>query len=379
MKLLISFLLLVFLIPSCTKRNQSGAFDEISFGQSESLPVSELFETSFVKLSTSDECLIGTVNQIEEVNEHFLVLDGVVEKKLFLFRNNGIFLKQIGKNGAGPGEYLMPISFSIDNSKKQLTIIDAVGRKVLFYDLSNYNFLFEMKLPFSSTKMEWLSENVIAWYSSSSSKGDDDGYVILTDSSFQIKNRMLKKDFKTAYYVGTKPKLYKNSGCLSVYKPFVSEIYRITEDSLRLSYRLSFGNYKMAPIEFLKKEGGKKGNYLSALRNSSYIYYYTVNENDDVLFVPYYVNETMFYGVYCKKNKRIYNYTKEMIQNDLLVGAFSSPVGSDRNGSFISLLRPSLLMELDKKGVSLDKRLLSLLANSKEEDNPILLIYKTKI
>lgn len=375
----INFVLLLsgLIMLSCTKQ-QTDTLTSIAFEQTKSLPVSEVLETSFVKLSTSDDCLIGTITQAGEVNGQFLLLDGVVGKKLFLFQKDGNFLKQIGDSGSAPGEYAMPVSFSIDTFRQRLAIIDAVGRKVLYYDLSDYHFLFERKLPFSSSKMEWLSEDVIAWYTTSSSKGDNDGYIVLTDSAFQVKKRLLRSDYKTAYYVGTTPKLYKSSDCLSVYKPFVSEVYRIAEDSILLSYRLSFGNYEMAPIEFLKKEGGQKGNYIPALRNSSYIYYYSVFENDDLLLVPYYVDGTMYYGIHSKNDGKTYNYTKEDIQKDLLVGAFSAPVGTGNDNSFISLLRPSLLMELRDEGITLDERLLALLAKSKEEDNPILLIYTAK-
>ena len=86
----------------------------------------------------------------------------------------------------------------------------------------------------------------------------------------------------------------------------------------------------------------------------------------------------MFYGFYDKQKKKSYNFSQERIQSDLQIGAFSSPVSTLDTHSFVSLLRPGLMLQQKDEGHKLDDRLELLIKSSNEEDNPILLIYSMK-
>ena len=124
------------------------------------------------------------------------------------------------------------------------------------------------------------------------------------------------------------------------------------------------------------KEGANHKNYVEVLRNSSYVNYYEVHESDRFLCVPYFVDNTMYYGFYDKQNDKIYNYSQNEMQKDLQIGLYSTPVGTTSDGYFISLLNPGRLKDLKGNGVILNKELDALIETSTEDDNPILLFYK---
>ena len=58
-----------------------------------------------IKLNTSDECLIGEIKQVSFTDQFIFVSDPYVSQKIFMFDKNGKFVKNIGRQGGGPGEY----------------------------------------------------------------------------------------------------------------------------------------------------------------------------------------------------------------------------------------------------------------------------------
>jgi hypothetical protein len=51
---------------------------------------------------------------------------------LFIFSNSGKFIRQIGKQGRGPGEYSSIIDFSIDKIGKRIYMIDSMGNLLIY-------------------------------------------------------------------------------------------------------------------------------------------------------------------------------------------------------------------------------------------------------
>ncbi len=89
-------------------------------------------ESFFIKLETKKECLLGMISQLRIMNNRIFILDSHKSKGLFEFDLAGNFVRKIGHEGNGPGEYLMPISFDLEGNK--ILIFDAAKRNLLFYD-----------------------------------------------------------------------------------------------------------------------------------------------------------------------------------------------------------------------------------------------------
>lgn len=97
------------------------------------IPFSSVFKDfKVVPLETSDKCLIGNISQIEILNDTMYVLDSNIAKALFVFDNNGKFIRKIGTVGKGPGEYINPLSFTLDEKNSQIQILDR--RKIMKFN-----------------------------------------------------------------------------------------------------------------------------------------------------------------------------------------------------------------------------------------------------
>ena len=94
---------------------------------------------SEIQLSTKKECIISYITDMEIDSEgNFIVADGWQRRGIFVFAPNGEFIKELGKNGQGPGEYLTPVSVAI-SSKQEIWVADYMGNRFNIYS-GNFNF-----------------------------------------------------------------------------------------------------------------------------------------------------------------------------------------------------------------------------------------------
>lgn len=70
------------------------------------LDLSEILDDSIeiIPLETTEECLISKINRIEFYQDKIFVSDKA-NAKIFVFTSEGKYLKSIGTQGGGPGEY----------------------------------------------------------------------------------------------------------------------------------------------------------------------------------------------------------------------------------------------------------------------------------
>lgn len=95
---------------------------------------------SILKLETSDSCLISGIGGLVRTNNYIFMNGG---RKVMLFDTDGNFIRQIGRQGHGPGEYVSVMCFAVD-TEKELVIVSS-NYDVIFYDF-NGNFIKSIKV-----------------------------------------------------------------------------------------------------------------------------------------------------------------------------------------------------------------------------------------
>lgn len=96
-------------------------------------PLSEVFKAgSMVKLETLDTCLIGQIAQIEIKDGYFFINDSW--KRILMFDTLGNFIKQIGRQGQGPGEYTNVSTMTVDGENDKILV--CTWDKIYSYDYS---------------------------------------------------------------------------------------------------------------------------------------------------------------------------------------------------------------------------------------------------
>lgn len=127
---------------SCQQNNDSNGviinnFTEPIIEYSSDQFSSLVSEYRFVKLETTTEINIGEIVEIVKNNNQFFVKTR--SQELFLFDNNGMFVRQIGSRGRGPGEYFIFSCFAVNKSGKLVAI--AGNREIRVYDVSTGLFI----------------------------------------------------------------------------------------------------------------------------------------------------------------------------------------------------------------------------------------------
>ncbi len=89
-------------------------------------------QLDYIPLQATNESLIGYVHNIHTYKDRYFILDISSAKRLFIFDQNGKFIKAIGERGKGRGEFYEIIDFSIEPKAEELYILDQVGKVNIF-------------------------------------------------------------------------------------------------------------------------------------------------------------------------------------------------------------------------------------------------------
>ena len=143
MKAFYNLLLLLLLLLSCSNSsNYSQTIDNkdlfvVDIDKAEKkdlLHLSTLFKNvKCIPLELTDNSQIGSISKVLVYNDHIYVLDHSTAKSLFVFDNEGRFIRRIGNLGTGPGEYTEINDFTIDYDQGNIIITDY--GKLLIYDI----------------------------------------------------------------------------------------------------------------------------------------------------------------------------------------------------------------------------------------------------
>lgn len=192
----VAFVLLMALtFFSCNEkvRNQhNGVLQEIRLKDIESNKIVEndVFNSiHFVRLETTDNCLIDQIEQISLYDDLFYVLDK--KDNLFVFNEHGKFVRKIGMKGPGPEEYIGATMFYIHPTKKYISLFRGdIG--VVRYDL-NGNYLDRLNLDLKSNiltdQCSLIDERNVLIENSNSRRFSPYHYICLSENNMQEINR----------------------------------------------------------------------------------------------------------------------------------------------------------------------------------------------
>jgi len=380
MKRYYCLLFIVFLLGACKHRSvfHDDNITIINFAQKSHNNIEELLETDFIKLETCDNSLIGSyVAQIEAVKEKLFILTGGTHIKLLVFDVSGKFDCSIGNVGRGPGEYIVPISFSVNYNDNIISIVDIAQKKIINYNLDNYEFVTEKIMEYDSFCFEYFGNDKIVWKNANYRDKLSDWDFIVTDIEQNFFKKHIQRDFKTGYFTGPPKNIYKTNGHVYAYTQYNPIVYHFFNDDVVPVYQIKFGKHKMPPLDYLQKISAENNNFISTLTASNFISYYCVFDAVRTLSIFYSVSQNQYIGVFDKINKQLYHYSKDAFQDKLKIGEMERPVGIIDN-YVVALIHPYYLLEKIEEGYVLDNRLYPLVSNSKADDNPFLFLFRFK-
>jgi hypothetical protein len=263
MKKIIAVLLVLIGLSSCNNRTGNS-------GNNISVDVSKIKHklvlnckadnVQFVALETNDESCIGHIDKILRANNHIYILDREITKSVYIFNDNGKFISKIRNIGKGPGEYIEPYDFIIDQDTGNILILDVDLGKVLLYNENIFQKEFKLNQEFFF--FEKLNDNYIG-INNSCFEEKDCFKILIYDSIFNLKDKFIElEQTQDKVEWDLRETIFKDCSGLYISEAFSNTIYHIDNNLNRTPYlNIDFGKNGID----LKMKNEQRDKFLSYL------------------------------------------------------------------------------------------------------------------
>jgi hypothetical protein len=177
--------------------------------------------------------------EVIEHNEHLYIYD-IHTAKAFIFDDKGKFVRQVSRQGQGPGEYSWLTSISVDKKNDVLHLIEPVTR---FHNFTlDGKYIETKKYPDGNDYqcLYHLGDYLVSWSHPTDSKADC--ILVLNSNTMEIVN-----SYDKGSELLQSGKFYSYNEELFFFKYKENLVYKVTKDSLSSAFRWDFGkdNLKM--------------------------------------------------------------------------------------------------------------------------------------
>jgi len=375
---------------------------EKHFSRQEEIPLSKFVDKiKYIPLETNPQALIGNLIVNYEVTSDYVIVrqSTTGKRQILLFsRETGKFIREIGNQGRGPGEFSMPGFLPYNPIKKELYALNY-SRDILVYDLSG-NYIDIIKVPYlPDPKMvkptnvpelftksflqfyEILYPDIFVGYFQNFSGWENKKIILLT------KERVLKifpnyltwnrgKGDGFMYPPGGFAKFYKWDNKVNFLEIFCDTLYEVTKDRLIPRYYFDAGPYK---AEYSKQV---------EVASKWYDYYFMseIKENKNYIFIQFWLKREGYLGFIEKKNNnlticKIGSSGISALIDDISCLMDVVPNHFAQNNEMVYIIQPFKLIHWLKENpekAAQAKNKLPWLKNIDEFSNPIIAIAKCK-
>ena len=337
-------------------------------------------EMEYVKLETSPESLLGSVDKLICTDDYIYILDNTFSNNLFVFSRKGKFISKIKNKGEGPNEINQPYDFIVDNKKKEIVVYDGVQNKVVFYDY----FLRpkrQKKLFVWFKNFRRLNTGKFLVSSLGFTKLDDiANYQFLElDTTFNVIKKGIPFNENYNYDFTVRDNFHQNNSNSCYWaSPFQNQIYCIDSSAnVKGGYKLNFEKLEI-PNDLYKKDISEIYKYSQDHNKYVYLGKFAINTNTAFFLLSTRLTKDLIF-VFKDLNSQKYIYGK-IISDNKSLPLFSYPISSYKD-KFCSIIESATIKSFgeNKQFIStlnLSKELAEIINTTKESDNPVIQIYK---
>jgi hypothetical protein len=311
------YILLIISFAGCKGKDGSTETGRINIvidtDNARKVDISEYVDSvKYIKLQTTDDNLVGSINKVFFVDNRILVTDSKVSQ-ILIFDTDGKFLNKIKKIGTGPGEYTGIAASFFDPASNSIIIYNSKLRKMLFFSLDG-EFLKEIHKfndnALIRTMINLPNGNFLCYTYDLTPKqvGEEASGLWEVDSlgNFVRSFFTITDLYPVIYNQDNSPLTLLPDGKISVMDVIWGNIYHFESDSLReyISYEVKGNSLKSLKGNSYSKEqytscytSQDKGGYIFTSwyevgKNNSYMTVYSKKDNKNVLIYP----EKMFWS-----------------------------------------------------------------------------------
>lgn len=394
------FLAFIFGITSCTFSNKTQKDDKIG----KEIPFIDL-ANAVEKASEKSIKLSDFVEDIEYIrpeypatlidfifdislNDNYLLLE--VKDRLLCYTREGKFIREIGRRGQGPKEHLGIRSHALYNNL--VAINSNYNRKILWYN-TNGDYLHQTPISNNVYKINLLDTNRIGIHLQHGASIDKPDIFVTGIIDKNGDTIQLKKD--APYYpkgMTSSPSIWSYSDTVRALTCINDTVYSVTKNGITPTYTVNFGKYKVTreafeDVRLLQDERSKYIQSLSFSETSRYVL--AMFQYDNKRWVAVYDKRTKETSAWSIKPENVNKYG--LLEgggwiNDIDGGAAPTYFNSVSNDYFALNVQPEDLKAQfieNKNYISVkypDKyqKLEQLINSLKDDENPIIILYKLK-
>lgn len=346
-------------------------------------------DVEYIKLETINQSLLPFITRVE-VSGDFVFLSESPFNNVFMFNKEGGFIRKLGKIGQGPGEYALGRSFACNDSL--IYIQTNWLNKIRIYSWKDNSYKNDIYNTDDVSNIYALSNNVVCALVTRGAQieriftalvitnNNDTISYLCPDLNFES----LRKSSKHVLTNGINS--WQTKDYVNVYEFNNDTIYKITASGIFPRYTLRLGKYKMPETIFYNLNERFK-------EEPGYFSIYSFAESKDFLYIKFNYEKQDWYVQYDKINSTT-KFWK--LRND---PDYGSGFYNDIDGGPIVFLRhikgdylwrtidyelaQEYLTEehfssMEVKFPEKQAELIKLIKELKEDDNPILALYKLK-
>lgn len=279
---------------------------EEGFKEQREFKLSEIAsDIEYVKLETTPESYIGGGNSTVVIGSNYFFIYN--KKRLLQFSRNGEFVKEIGRNGRGPGEFASTKGIAIDETTKNIYVIANFGHKVLEYNYETGKFMgsFPIDEIAGSTMLsgafQLIEKDKFAVLSHPLTQFRPDYFFtqIIDKNGHLIKNKKSslfsvdddEKIKNKSFQVGNQTWKFKNE--MRFFERLNDTIYQYEYNKFIPIYIFELGKYKGSFDIMVARQDERKDRYISL---------HNILETNNFLFFHCRYNKERLLCMYDKKN-----------------------------------------------------------------------------
>jgi hypothetical protein len=327
---LLPLIVIIFLV-SCNNPKLSKAIDiktqnsielpynidlENNIDVDKSVPLSTMGkELEYIPLETTKSSMLTKINRIELSADFIFISDF---NKLLQFDRKGKFIRQVGSNGRGPGEYIYVLDFCIDEKGKKVYVIAWGINDILEYDFVEKFIGKSSTLPFNS-KQVFVNDSsgfVFHIWDAPDTTIASKNNLYITDPKFNILFKIKRHFIRNSNLgIGTTP-MYFYNGSLRFEQFGVDTLYTVKKDKLEPYAIFNLGQIKMDPNVIFPRPGSLQ-EISDQLKDKLWIN--DVKENKNFLFIKleYGLSDSSKNLIFNKQTSEIASLENNGFTNDI--------------------------------------------------------------
>ncbi len=354
-----------------------------------------------VKLETNKNCyLTDNIRNIAISDRYIFIAEF---KYIYQFDIHGNFIRKIGNNGNGPGEFVQVNDMQIDWSKKIINIFPGMTKgKIIKYDF-NGNYLGDILFDSEDFIGFDILEDSYIFHPFSINRFRPDCSLLFRIDSIGIKTKVKSsiypfnnKGLQRGMRLGdTRNWSWWHNKQLYLVEEGNDTIYEISKDSVLYRGILS-GKNKLSLQKLYSKEDLTNSDYIMLSNKAFGPINSCIYESNRYLILRCKKGDTRYLAIYDKIEGQMYRtnykYTKNDLVNsdaffdDILSGLAISPQKQISKGRFITIIFPLELLEKRKDIENFylqnpnprSKKLLHICDQISNDDNPVMFIVSLK-